>query len=46
MRPEEGSVVSNFTVVEKEEEDTEAVAVTDEAEVSGNPADSGDGTAE
>ena len=31
---------------EKEEEDTEAVAVTDEAEVSGNPSDPGDGTAE
>lgn len=46
MRPEEGSVVSNFTVVEKEEEDTEAVAVTDEAEVSGNPVNPGDGTAE
>ena len=46
MRPEEGSVVSNFTVVEKEEEDTEAVAVTDEAVVSGNPVNPGDGTAE
>ena len=46
MRPEEGSVVSNFTVVEKEEQDTDAVAVTDEAEVSGNPVNPGDGTAE